>query len=130
MGFVWYTLLVIYIARQRYQNKIININKIRGRFAGVRKLFYLSISVIPFFGKTKTPFPALKGVSLDISSGMFGLLGPNGAGKTTLMRIICGILDQSYGTISINDLDINIHRDSCHYSLLEYIVFSMEYQFL
>ncbi|MGV8139153.1 MAG: ATP-binding cassette domain-containing protein [Mangrovibacterium sp.] len=28
---------------------------------------------------------------------MFGLLGPNGAGKSTMMRIICGILDQSYG---------------------------------
>lgn len=27
---------------------------------------------------------ALKGVSLEIPSGMFGLLGPNGAGKSTL----------------------------------------------
>ena len=36
---------------------------------------------------------------------MFGLLGPNGAGKTTLMRIICGILEQSYGKVWINGLD-------------------------
>lgn len=31
---------------------------------------------------------ALKGVSLEISTGMFGLLGPNGAGKSTLMRTL------------------------------------------
>ncbi len=36
---------------------------------------------------------------------MFGLLGPNGAGKSTMMRIICGILDQSYGKIWINNID-------------------------
>ncbi len=42
---------------------------------------------------------------------MFGLLGPNGAGKTTLMRIICGVLEQSYGTLSINGYDVNKHRE-------------------
>jgi len=31
---------------------------------------------------------ALKGVTLDIPTGMFGLLGPNGAGKSSLMRTI------------------------------------------
>jgi len=42
---------------------------------------------------------------------MFGLLGPNGAGKTTLMRIICGILDQSYGSIHINNIDAKEKRE-------------------
>ena len=42
---------------------------------------------------------------------MFGLLGPNGAGKTTLMRIICGILDQSYGKVWINGHDTNMKRE-------------------
>jgi ABC-type multidrug transport system ATPase subunit len=42
---------------------------------------------------------------------MFGLLGPNGAGKSTLMRIITGILDQSYGTIWINGLDTRQYRE-------------------
>ncbi len=31
---------------------------------------------------------ALRGVSLDVGTGMFGLLGPNGAGKSTLVRTI------------------------------------------
>ena len=42
---------------------------------------------------------------------MFGLLGPNGAGKTTLMRIICGILEQSYGKVWINGFDTQEKRE-------------------
>jgi ABC-type multidrug transport system ATPase subunit len=42
---------------------------------------------------------------------MFGLLGPNGAGKTTLMRIICGILEQSYGKVWINGFDTQKKRE-------------------
>ena len=42
---------------------------------------------------------------------MFGLLGPNGAGKSTLMRIVCGILEQSYGSIWINGLDTRVYRE-------------------
>jgi ABC-type multidrug transport system ATPase subunit len=42
---------------------------------------------------------------------MFGLLGPNGAGKSTMMRIICGILEQSYGKIWINGMDTQKYRE-------------------
>ncbi|MCG8474737.1 MAG: efflux RND transporter permease subunit, partial [Cytophagales bacterium] len=56
-------------------------------------------------------FRALKAVDLDIGQGMFGLLGPNGAGKSTLMRVICGILEQSYGKIWINGLDTQEKRE-------------------
>ncbi|PID82528.1 MAG: multidrug ABC transporter ATP-binding protein [Clostridiales bacterium] len=38
---------------------------------------------------------ALKNVSLDIDSGIFGLVGPNGAGKTTLMKCILGLYSYS-----------------------------------
>jgi len=43
--------------------------------------------------------------------GICGLLGKNGAGKTTLMRIICGILEQSYGKVWINGLDTQLKRE-------------------
>ena len=49
---------------------------------------------------------ALKGVSLDIYRGeIFALLGPNGAGKTTLIGIICGIVNASGGTVTVDGYD-------------------------
>ncbi len=66
---------------------------------------------IPFVVPRKPDFRALNGVNLEIGSGMFGLLGPNGAGKTTMMRIICGILGQSYGKIWINGHDTQEKRE-------------------
>lgn len=44
---------------------------------------------------------ALKDISLDIGTGMFGLIGPNGAGKTTLMRTIAGLLRPTTGEIRV-----------------------------
>jgi ABC-type multidrug transport system ATPase subunit len=49
---------------------------------------------------------ALKNVSLDIPTGMFGLLGPNGAGKSTLMRTIATLQDPDSGSIRLNGLDV------------------------
>ncbi|MCW8195223.1 ABC transporter ATP-binding protein [Proteobacteria bacterium 005FR1] len=52
-------------------------------------------------------FQALKGVSLDIRKGeILALLGPNGAGKTTLISIICGIVNPSSGSVTVNGFDI------------------------
>jgi len=54
-----------------------------------------------------TGFQALKRVNLEIRRGeIFALLGPNGAGKTTLISIICGIVNRSEGTVSIDGHDI------------------------
>jgi ABC-type multidrug transport system ATPase subunit len=49
---------------------------------------------------------ALKGISLDVPSGMFGLLGRNGAGKSTLMRILATLQEPDAGTIHLGDLDV------------------------
>ncbi len=49
---------------------------------------------------------ALRGVDLQIPSGMFGLLGPNGAGKTTLMRILAGIVNPSRGAVRVEGHDL------------------------
>jgi ABC-2 type transport system ATP-binding protein len=52
-------------------------------------------------------FQALKGVDLEIRRGeIFALLGPNGAGKTTLINIICGIVNRSSGSVSVDGHDI------------------------
>ena len=52
-------------------------------------------------------FVALKQVDLQIRRGeMFALLGPNGAGKTTLINIVCGIVNASRGTVTVDGHDI------------------------
>ncbi len=50
---------------------------------------------------------ALKKLNLDIAPGeILALLGPNGAGKTTLISIICGIVNASEGSVTVNGHDI------------------------
>src|SRR6516225_7930050 len=52
-------------------------------------------------------FQALKDINLDIRHGeIFALLGPNGAGKTTLIGVICGIVNPSTGTVTVDGHDI------------------------
>jgi len=52
-------------------------------------------------------FHALKDINLDIRKGeIFALLGPNGAGKTTLISIVCGIVNPSKGTVTVDGHDI------------------------
>ncbi|MBZ8132145.1 ABC transporter ATP-binding protein [Afifella sp. IM 167] len=52
-------------------------------------------------------FEALKGISLEIERGeIFALLGPNGAGKTTLIGIICGIVNMSSGSVTVDGHDV------------------------
>jgi multidrug efflux pump subunit AcrB/ABC-type multidrug transport system ATPase subunit len=110
-GIVWLLLLVIYSSGEYIHRKQLNIARIEGRFGSFRRWYFTLVRQIPLIGKRKVPFRALNGVSLEIKTGMFGLLGPNGAGKSTMMRIICGILEQSYGKIWINGLDTQKHRE-------------------
>jgi ABC-2 type transport system ATP-binding protein len=52
-------------------------------------------------------FQALKNINLEIGRGeIFALLGPNGAGKTTLIGIVCGIVNASGGTVTVDGHDI------------------------
>src|ERR1700752_5185504 len=52
-------------------------------------------------------FKALKSVDLTIRRGeIFALLGPNGAGKTTLISIICGIVNKTSGSVTVDGHDI------------------------
>lgn len=50
---------------------------------------------------------ALKSVSFGIQSGeVVGFIGPNGAGKSTMMKIICGFLPPSSGTVKVNGFEV------------------------
>ena len=50
---------------------------------------------------------AVDRVSLRLNTGVYGLLGTNGAGKTTLMRMLCGILQPTSGTIAFDGMDVS-----------------------
>ena len=67
-------------------------------------------AILSIRGLSKTyagGFEALKDVSLDIDRGeIFALLGPNGAGKTTLISIVCGLVNPSAGTATVDGFDI------------------------
>lgn len=49
---------------------------------------------------------AVDRISLKLHEGVYGLLGANGAGKTTLMRMLCGILKPTSGTITFGNFDV------------------------
>ena len=54
---------------------------------------------------------AVDHVDLDIPRAqIYGFLGPNGSGKSTTIRMLCGLLRPTSGTVSV--LDIDVARDS------------------
>ena len=60
-------------------------------------------SVTKRFGETV----AVDNVSMNVARGeIFGLLGPNGAGKSTLIKMLCGLMSPTSGTIKIGGYGI------------------------
>jgi len=120
IGLTWYVALIINRVSEKLYREKIDINRLTGRFRRTRKLVYRLVKIIPLIGKKKRPFRALNQVSLEIGSGMFGLIGPNGAGKTTLMRILCGVIGQTTGKVTINGIDVDEKREELQ-SLIGYL---------
>jgi ABC-2 type transport system ATP-binding protein len=51
---------------------------------------------------------ALQNLTLQVDRGeLFAFLGPNGAGKTTTIKLMCGLLFPSTGTIRISGFDLH-----------------------
>lgn len=60
--------------------------------------------VTKLFGVQK----ALDNVSFEVKTGeIVGFLGPNGAGKSTMMKIITGFIPASYGSVKVNDIEVD-----------------------
>jgi ABC-2 type transport system ATP-binding protein len=58
-------------------------------------------------------FTAVKNLSLQIRNGeVYGLLGANGAGKTTTIRMLCGLLDPTSGTMELAGTGGNLRSES------------------
>jgi ABC-2 type transport system ATP-binding protein len=65
--------------------------------------------------------PAVTGLSLRVEQGeLFAFLGPNGAGKTTTIKMICGLLFPTEGTVRVGGYDIQAEGDRAR-QLLSYV---------
>jgi ABC transporter len=65
------------------------------------------------YRRGKGLFTAADDVTLSVPAGLvLGLLGPNGAGKTTTIKMICGLITPSAGTIRLNGHDVARQRPS------------------
>ena len=55
-------------------------------------------------------FQAVRDLNLHVPKGdLFGFVGPNGAGKTTTIRMVCGLMPPTEGTITIHGVDALLH---------------------
>lgn len=63
---------------------------------------------------------AVDHINICLRPGVYGLLGSNGAGKTTLMKMICGVLKPTCGTICLNGKTIQ-NLGEAYYAHLGYM---------
>jgi len=55
---------------------------------------------------------AVDGLDLAVGKGeLFGLLGPNGAGKTTTIKVLCGLLDPTSGSVRVGGFEVQSESD-------------------
>jgi ABC-2 type transport system ATP-binding protein len=64
---------------------------------------------------------AVQELSLDVAAGeLFAFLGPNGAGKTTTIKMMCGLLFPTSGSVQIGGHDLRTDGDRAR-ALLSYV---------
>jgi ABC-2 type transport system ATP-binding protein len=67
------------------------------------------------------PKVAVAGLNLQVPAGeLFALLGPNGAGKTTTLKMLCGLLFPTEGTVTVGGFDLRTHGDDAR-RLVSYV---------
>jgi ABC-2 type transport system ATP-binding protein len=64
---------------------------------------------------------AVDNLNLHVPAGeLFAFLGPNGAGKTTTIKMLCGLLFPTSGTVTVGGFDITTHGDQAR-QLVSYV---------
>jgi ABC-2 type transport system ATP-binding protein len=58
-------------------------------------------------------FVAVNDLSFDVRRGeIFGFLGSNGAGKSTTIRMLCGLLQATSGTATVDGIDVTVNPEA------------------
>ena len=79
--------------------------------------------MIEITGVTKRygPKVAVSGLNLRVPDGeLFAFLGPNGAGKTTTIKMLCGLLFPTEGTVKVGGFDLRTEGDAAR-RLVSYV---------
>jgi ABC-2 type transport system ATP-binding protein len=64
---------------------------------------------------------AVQNLSLHVPAGeLFAFLGPNGAGKTTTIKMLCGLLFPTSGSVSVGGFDVRTQGDHAR-ALVSYV---------
>jgi ABC-2 type transport system ATP-binding protein len=64
---------------------------------------------------------AVDGLTLSVPAGeLFAFLGPNGAGKTTTIKMLCGLLFPTSGSVRIGGFDLQVDGDRAR-QLIAYV---------
>ena len=86
--------------------------------ANPKKMDMISLEKV---SKTYGSKPAVINLDLHIEAGeLFAFLGPNGAGKTTTIKMICGLLFPTSGTIRVGGFDLQRQGDKAR-QLISYV---------
>ncbi|MCZ7536072.1 MAG: energy-coupling factor ABC transporter ATP-binding protein [Acidimicrobiia bacterium] len=65
----------------------------------------MTIQCVDIYYSYPNGVQALKGVSLDLSSGCVAIVGENGSGKTTLAKTLNGLYRPSQGRVLVDERD-------------------------
>ena len=83
-------------------NNIVNVKNLSKSFDVSSKEPGLK-ELLNIFLKTDKSLKVIKDISFDIKEGeIVGFLGANGAGKTTILKMLCGLIYPSEGSISVS----------------------------
>ena len=87
-------------------DKIIEVNNLKKEFKTFSKGHGLKDTIKSLIFRKYETIDALNDISFSIRKGEIrGFIGPNGAGKSTTIKILCGILYPSSGSVKVNGFE-------------------------
>ena len=91
--------------------KIISVNNLSKTFKKPIRGEGLRGMIKTLFSRKYEEVRAVDGISFDIDEGeIVGYIGANGAGKSTTIKMMCGILHPTEGTVSVCGMDFEKNR--------------------